>query len=98
MAEPDIVLRAEALRKNFGKLEVTRDVALALPRGARHFELAEILPQPLGAQYDVLVCHQLRLSTMRERKPSMPLGMNSTTTISRMPMPKYQYCGLMPAS
>ncbi|QDZ12919.1 ABC transporter ATP-binding protein [Devosia ginsengisoli] len=36
MAEPDIVLRAEALRKNFGKLEVTRDVALALPRGARH--------------------------------------------------------------
>ena len=35
MAE-DIVLRAEALKKNFGKLEVTRDVALALPRGARH--------------------------------------------------------------
>lgn len=36
MAEQDIVLRALALTKNFGKLEVTRDVALALPRGARH--------------------------------------------------------------
>ena len=36
MAEPEIVLRAEALKKNFGKLEVTRDVALSLPRGARH--------------------------------------------------------------
>jgi branched-chain amino acid transport system ATP-binding protein len=36
MAGGDIVLRAEGLRKSFGKLEVTRDVALALPRGARH--------------------------------------------------------------
>ena len=36
MAGDDIVLRAQALTKNFGKLEVTRDVALALPRGARH--------------------------------------------------------------
>lgn len=36
MAGGDIVLRAEALKKNFGKLEVTRDVAIALPRGARH--------------------------------------------------------------
>lgn len=36
MAGADIVLRAEGLRKSFGKLEVTRDLALALPRGARH--------------------------------------------------------------
>ncbi len=36
MAEPEIVLRTDALRKNFGKLEVTRDVSLSLPRGARH--------------------------------------------------------------
>ena len=36
MAEPEIVLRAEALKKNFGNLEVTRDVAISLPRGARH--------------------------------------------------------------
>ena len=36
MAGGDIVLAAEGLRKSFGKLEVTRDVALALPRGARH--------------------------------------------------------------
>jgi branched-chain amino acid transport system ATP-binding protein len=36
MAGGDIVLRAEGLRKSFGKLEVTREVALALPRGARH--------------------------------------------------------------
>ncbi|KQX37978.1 ABC transporter ATP-binding protein [Devosia sp. Root436] len=36
MAGEEIVLRAEALKKNFGKLEVTRDVAISLPRGARH--------------------------------------------------------------
>lgn len=36
MAAPDIVLRAEGLTKNFGKLEVTRQVNLTLPRGARH--------------------------------------------------------------
>ena len=31
-----IMLRTEGLRKNFGALEVTRDVSLALPRGCRH--------------------------------------------------------------
>ena len=31
-----MVLRTEALRKNFGSLEVARDVSLSLPRGARH--------------------------------------------------------------
>ncbi|MGB3339340.1 MAG: ABC transporter ATP-binding protein [Devosia sp.] len=36
MAGEDIVLRAEALKKSFGKLEVTRDVAISLPRGARY--------------------------------------------------------------
>lgn len=36
MAGDDVVLRAQALKKSFGKLDVTRDVALALPRGARH--------------------------------------------------------------
>lgn len=36
MAGEDIVLRATGLTKNFGKLDVTRDVAIALPRGARH--------------------------------------------------------------
>src|SRR5262245_34341020 len=29
-------LRTEALRKRFGSLEVTRDVSIALPPGARH--------------------------------------------------------------
>ena len=28
--------------------------------------------------------------------PRMPFGRNSTTAISRMPIGKYQYCGLMP--
>ena len=36
MAGGDTVLRTQALRKSFGKLEVTRDVSLALPRGCRH--------------------------------------------------------------
>ena len=36
MGGPDIVLRAQGLRKNFGAFEVTRDVSIALPRGARH--------------------------------------------------------------
>ncbi len=36
MADGDIVLRTDGLRKNFGSLEVTRDVSIALPRGARH--------------------------------------------------------------
>jgi ABC-type branched-subunit amino acid transport system ATPase component len=36
MADADIVLRAEALSMSFGKLEVTRAVSLALPRGARY--------------------------------------------------------------
>jgi ABC-type branched-subunit amino acid transport system ATPase component len=31
-----IMLRADALRKNFGALEVARDVSLKLPRGCRH--------------------------------------------------------------
>ena len=36
MADTDIVLRAEALSMSFGKLEVTRAVSIALPRGARY--------------------------------------------------------------
>lgn len=32
----EAVLRTEALRKNFGSLEVARDISLALPRGCRH--------------------------------------------------------------
>jgi branched-chain amino acid transport system ATP-binding protein len=32
----NMVLRAEGLCKSFGKLDVTRKVSLALPRGARH--------------------------------------------------------------
>ena len=36
MAEPGNVLQAHGLRKNFGAFEVTRNVAIALPRGARH--------------------------------------------------------------
>ncbi|MAS06394.1 MAG: branched-chain amino acid ABC transporter ATP-binding protein [Ahrensia sp.] len=32
----DIVLRTEGLSKKFGSLEVTRDVTIELPRGARH--------------------------------------------------------------
>ena len=36
MAGEQAVLRTEALSKSFGKLEVTRDVSIELPRGARH--------------------------------------------------------------
>ena len=35
MTEP-AALRTEALAKRFGALEVTRDVSITLPRGARH--------------------------------------------------------------
>ena len=35
MSEP-AALRTEALAKSFGSLQVTRDVSIALPRGARH--------------------------------------------------------------
>jgi ABC-type branched-subunit amino acid transport system ATPase component len=36
MAADGIALRTEALWKRFGSLEVTRDVSIELPRGARH--------------------------------------------------------------
>lgn len=36
MTDNGIVLRTEALSKNFGALKVTRDVSLQLPRGCRH--------------------------------------------------------------
>ena len=36
MAGDPIALRTEALWKRFGSLEVTRDVSIQLPRGARH--------------------------------------------------------------
>jgi ABC-type branched-subunit amino acid transport system ATPase component len=36
MERAETVLRTEALRKNFGSLEVARDVSIDLPRGARH--------------------------------------------------------------
>lgn len=36
MSSDATVLRTEGLKKNFGKLEVTRDVSLSLPRGCRH--------------------------------------------------------------
>ncbi len=36
MTEPRIMLRTEGLRKNFGALEVTRDVSIALPLGCRY--------------------------------------------------------------
>lgn len=35
-ADQPIMLRTQALKKNFGALEVTRDVSLTLPRGCRH--------------------------------------------------------------
>jgi branched-chain amino acid transport system ATP-binding protein len=35
-AAADIVLSTEGLAKSFGSLKVTRDVSIALPRGARH--------------------------------------------------------------
>ncbi|HEV7346595.1 MAG TPA: ABC transporter ATP-binding protein [Devosia sp.] len=36
MVDQQIVLRAEGLSKKFGQLEVTREVSISLPRGARH--------------------------------------------------------------
>ena len=36
MAEGEAVLRTSALNKSFGRLEVARDISIALPRGARH--------------------------------------------------------------
>ena len=36
MAEQEFVLRTEALKKSFGRLEVARDISLGLPRGCRY--------------------------------------------------------------
>jgi branched-chain amino acid transport system ATP-binding protein len=36
MNDNQIVLKTEGLNKSFGKLEVTRDVSISLPQGARH--------------------------------------------------------------
>jgi ABC-type branched-subunit amino acid transport system ATPase component len=36
MSAGEIMLRTEGLRKNFGALEVARDISFELPRGARH--------------------------------------------------------------
>jgi ABC-type branched-subunit amino acid transport system ATPase component len=65
MTAPPAVLAAEGLRKSFGALEVTRDVSLALPRGARH---ALIGPNGAGKTTLIdLITGRLRPSAGRVR-------------------------------
>ena len=75
-------------------------VALALGQGkgdvAGDHQRAERLVDPLsgeGGGHESR-CHDLGAS--REAPPSSPLGRNTTTAISSMPIQKYQYCGLTP--
>ena len=73
----DTVLRTEALRKNFGALQVARDVSLVLPRGCRH-----ALIGPNGADKTTLInliTGQLRPDSGRillegEDRPAAPVA------------------------
>src|SRR5690606_11544556 len=83
---------------------VGTDQRIARARGqreievARHLQRAEALLKSIGAKHDVRVLRHWSLPARPASPPSMPRGMNRTTTMSRSPIPKYQYCGLMPES
>jgi ABC-type branched-subunit amino acid transport system ATPase component len=70
----EIVLRTEALRKSFGSLEVTQDVSLELPRGARY-----ALIGPNGAGKTTLI--NLMTGQMRPDSGSIKLAGRDITRL-----------------
>ena len=88
-----------------GAVRADQRVAGAARQGDRDvagdLERAEALRERFGAEARVIgrrVDVSRARPARRARPPRMPLGMTRTTTISRRPIQKYQYCGFMPAS